>query len=36
MEYLIYTWNASGGMFARVSGRGFWAGLAVPTDEATE
>jgi hypothetical protein len=26
----------SWGMFARVSGRGFQAGLAVPTDEATE
>jgi hypothetical protein len=29
-------YRASGGMFARVSGRGFRAGLAVPTDEAIE
>jgi hypothetical protein len=33
-NFLMY--RASGGMFARVSGRGFRAGLAVPTDEAIE
>jgi hypothetical protein len=31
---LIY--RASGGMVARVSSRGFWARLAVPTDETIE
>jgi hypothetical protein len=33
-NFLMY--RASGGMFARVSGRGFRAGLAVPTDEVIE
>jgi hypothetical protein len=33
-NYLMY--RASGGMFGRASGRGFRAGLAVPTDEAIE
>jgi hypothetical protein len=33
-NFLMYC--ASGGMLARVSGRGFWARLAVPTDEAIE
>jgi hypothetical protein len=33
-NFLMY--RASGGMFTRVSGRGFRAGLAVPTDEAIE
>jgi hypothetical protein len=33
-NFLIH--RASGGMFAMVSGRGFRAGLAVPTDEAIE
>jgi hypothetical protein len=33
-NFLMY--RASGGMFARLSGRGFRAGLAVPTDEAIE
>jgi hypothetical protein len=33
-NFLMY--RASGGMFARVSGRGFRAGLAVPTDEDIE
>jgi hypothetical protein len=33
-NFLLY--RASGGMFARVSGRGFRAGLAVPTEEAIE
>jgi hypothetical protein len=33
-NFLMY--RESGGMFARVSGRGFWAGMVVPTDEAIE
>jgi hypothetical protein len=32
----VLMYRASGVMLARVSGRGFWAGLAVPTDEAIE
>jgi hypothetical protein len=32
----LLMYRASGGMVARVSTRGFWAGLAVPTDETVE